>query len=199
MANPRPDKLERLRQEDRAMELQGRGWSLRRIGVEMGLSKSQVHRILDRVAARELKRLGAKFEHLRIQQANEYDHIKEECSDGWERSKQPRRMVRQTTDAEGNEVTITTAEERDGNLAFMDRRMAAMAGKAKVLGLNVADKPNDEGPFTLASLSLAIHERSKAYDERLAKEAAQAEARRTRQVQEQAGLPGHLHDDAADG
>ena len=150
-----------LVREQQAWGLRCKGWNNTRIAKEIGVDHATVTSLLGKARKRAKKDISDYVvEHL-----GQLDHIMEQMSNSWDKSLEPRMVVRTTTDAEGNEVTVQMAEERNGTVGYIDRWLAALDSKAKVLGLNVADAQQEQA-FTISSLSSEMKDRRKAYEAR---------------------------------
>jgi predicted transcriptional regulator len=167
-AKPKPKyKPDPRRQDDvsLARELEAwsyrcRGWNQTRISKEMKLSNSAVCMLLKKARLRVKDEIADYI----IEHVGMLDHIIEQCSDSWHKSLEPLRRVRQTTDADGREVIVNEAVEREGSVAYLDRWLAALDRKAKVLGLNVADAQQEQS-FTVSSLAEEMLAVTKRYDD----------------------------------
>ena len=145
--------------------LRCRGWPEWRIGKHLGITQQAVNYHLKK--AREQHKLDT--EAYIVEYVGQLDAMVEQGFDSWHKSLEPQRRARQTTDADGNEVTVNEAIEREGSTHYLTLALAALDRKAKVLGLNVADAPQE--PFTVSSLAAEVDERGKAYEQRADPEA----------------------------
>jgi len=167
----KPNRTQARQNETRAFELRARGLTLRAIAKELGLSPEGVRKVLKRVDDRELAALSESYQNLKVAQDSRLETIISESFEAWFKSKEPLRRVRQTTNAEGEEVTVNEAIEREGTVAYLDRARAALADQRSLWGLDVQAQEQEEY-FNIADITRAIVARSDAYDRRLAEESA---------------------------
>lgn len=170
MASPRrPNKETTAHREREAWRLRCRGWSQQRIADHLGITQPSVNAILKRVEAREAKRHAEDYDRIKIQVDGQLAHIQEEASDAWHQSKEPLRRVRQTTDPEGNEQTVTELVEREGNVAYIDRVLETIDRRMKLWGLNV-NAADQEISSSVASIAASIAARGVKYEQSQAQE-----------------------------
>jgi DNA-binding CsgD family transcriptional regulator len=145
------------------------GWTLQKIGEHLDISREAVRKILRRVDARELKSLSRHYEHLKIIQYNRLEHVIEECSLSWQKSKTPRKKASQrTTDGgDGDDgATITGSEvvERDGDTAYLYCLMVAMDRQVRLFGLDVQAEPHPGGFASITELILDLKKREEEHE-----------------------------------
>jgi len=171
MARKRLNRTQTTQREIEAFDLRAKGRSLRSIAKELGLSHERVRQILQEIDKRELAALSEHYAGLKIAQNSRLETIVEQSFTSWFKSLEPQRRVRQTTNAEGEEVVVNDLVEQTGNVAYLDRARAALADQRELWGLNVAAAEQEED-FNIASIARGIVDRSDAYDRRLAEESA---------------------------
>jgi hypothetical protein len=189
---PPPTEALVRRREVECWKLRCQGWTLQRIAEHLGLSREGVRKILRRIDARELAALSKHYEHTKIAQYHRLEHIIEEASLSWDRSKTPKKKVGQKTtdDGDGGTVTASEAIERDGDTSYLYAMMAAMTQQRSLLGLDVAPAPNETN-WTITDIVKNMQERSRQRAERLAKE-KESSAGRALPGPESQGLHGEL-------
>jgi hypothetical protein len=74
--------------------------------------------------------------------------------------------VRQTTDADGNEVTISTATEREGNVAYLYLVLKCMKDIRDIWGFDVLPAAQDVGS-SLSEQVQKLNDRAKKYEAEL--------------------------------
>jgi hypothetical protein len=162
---PPTDALVRQR-EIECWKLRCSGWTLQRIGEYLNISREAVRKILKRIDARELKNLARHYEHLKIVQYNRLEHVIEECSLAWERSKTPKKKVGQKTTDDGDGATVTASEatERDGDTAYLYAKMVAMDKQRSLFGLDVQAEPHPGGFASITELMADLKKREEEYE-----------------------------------
>jgi hypothetical protein len=171
-----PNEAQVRQHENEAWALRCRGWSLRRIAEHMGLSPEGIRQILQRIDRRELAALSKNYEHLKIIQYHRLEHVIEQCSESWDKSKEPRKRASQKTtdadaDAAGATVTSTDVVEQCGDPAYLYCLMAAMDKERSLFGLDISPAPNNVA-WTVADVALDMKRRGDERKARLAHEAA---------------------------
>lgn len=136
-----------IEREKRAWELRCQGWSQIRIGVELGVDNSTICKILARLRARVLAQTASKAEAYKAEQHALCEHLIDEALQEWQRSKRNAvKATRQTDAGSGDgdvaskERTSRTDEVREGDVAYLDRALAAMERQAKLWGLDAPVK-----------------------------------------------------------
>lgn len=167
MARKRPNQTQKTERETRAFDMRARGLSLRSIARELGLSHERVRQILQVIDERELAALSEHYAGLKIAQNSRLETIVEQSFTSWFKSLEPQRRVRQTTNAEGEEVVVNDLVEQTGNVAYLDRARAALADQRSLWGLDVQAQ-EQEMDFNIASIARGIEAREEAYERRLA-------------------------------
>jgi predicted transcriptional regulator len=168
----------------RAWKLRQRGWTQQRIAESLGVDQGNVSRWLDALDKAELERLAPLAERQKVFQNALLGLLVDESLQAWERSKKPRTKVSRRlgdviTDQAGKPLKapsgedlrkpstdITEIVERDGDPAWIDRVIKALAELRQLWGLNVAEATNDKGPIAFADVMQRIKEASTAYDEK---------------------------------
>lgn len=169
MAPPPVDNVRRAR-EARAWEMRSRGRSQLSIARELGLTQSGVSRLLARVERRELRRLSAAVERLKVVQSAQLDHIIEESLEAWHRSKTPKKRAASKTAVGGegdggDEVRTTEVVERDGDTGYLYSAMQALTHQRSLWGLDVMPALS-ESAVTVAELARDMFARGTAYEQR---------------------------------
>lgn len=175
MARKRLNKTQTTQREIEAFDMRARGLSLRSIARELGLSHERVRQILLAIDARELAGLSEHYAALKVEQNSRLETIVEESFGAWFQSREPQRQVRQTTNADGEETTVTVLVEQTGNPSYLDRARNALADQRSLWGLDVAAAEQDEF-FSIADITRAAAARGEAYDKRRAEEALEHDA-----------------------
>lgn len=176
MAPPPVDNIQRAR-ETRAWRLRSRGWSQQRIADELGVTQSAVSRLLGRVERRELRRMSASVERIKVVQSAQLEYVADEALAAWERSKTPRkraaskRAVGEGQGEGGDEIQTTEVIERDGDTGYLYAAMTALTHQRSLWGLDVA--PALQEPMaSVAELARDFLGRGTAYENRRAEEEA---------------------------
>lgn len=126
-------------------ELDAKGFNQGEIAATLGLSRATVNKILGKIARRANKAMVDRAIEEKQIQLNRLQYVYTEAMQAWEKSKGKFHSVKQKTVKEsiGNvpgivtkEETMSSAEERDGNPAFLATAMQAMADIRKLLGLD---------------------------------------------------------------
>jgi len=147
--------------ENEAWRLRCKGWTQDRIAKHLGVAQPSVWEMLKKAGARR----KGETESYVLEHIGQLDAAIEQGFASWFASKKPTQRKRETTDEEGNVITVYDLVERNGTVSYLYAAFAAMDRKAKVLGINVADMPQEQ-TFTIASLTGEIAERRRAYDSR---------------------------------
>jgi predicted transcriptional regulator len=133
-----------LQHECRAWELRGLGWSQARIAAELGVERSAVSRMLKRAGERVLEELADEVEQVKAEQTAVLEHIADEALQEWQRSKAARKAVTKRTgsagagDGKASEQVTQQVAEQTGDVAYLDRAMAALD---RIRGIWGADAP----------------------------------------------------------
>jgi len=196
MARKRLNKTQAVQREIEAFDLRAKGRSLRSIARELGLSHERVRQILATIDERELASLSEHYETLKVAQNSRLETIIEESFGSWFQSKEPLRRVRQTTNADGEEVTVNDLVEQTGNPSYLDRARHALADQRSLWGLDVAAAEQDEF-FSIANVTRRMAEREQAYEQRLAEESAKPDDGSTPAIHE--SIPKRPMDDGSRG
>lgn len=133
------------------------------IAQALGVNVSTVCRALQRIRKREYVEFAKTREQHKIDQTRQLEHNASQAMRSWEKSLQPLQSVRQTTDADGNEVTVTTATEREGNVAYLYVVLKCMADIRDIWGFDVLPAAQDVGS-SLAEQVQRLDERAKRYE-----------------------------------
>jgi predicted transcriptional regulator len=176
----RPNKETTTQRELDAWDLRCRGMTHHRIARKLGITRRAVGQILDRIEARELKRLAASVERQKVTQTGQLEHLIDESMTAWRRSKQPRRRaVRKTTEgaAKGDDdgggsdtVEQTEAIDQTGDPRHLHTAMAAMDRLRDLWGLNVV-AATQEAAASVCQITQKMRERVGRFEARKAAEA----------------------------
>jgi len=147
-------------------EREVQAWTLRqklythqRIADELGLERSTVTKILQRVTKRALNGLSEDIREKKIAQLEQLEHIADEAIQGWHRSKEATKNVsRRTSKKAGrfasggeNEETLIQTSDKDGDPRYLETAMKALADIRKIVGLDapkaVEVSGKDGGPL----------------------------------------------------
>ncbi len=155
----------RILAEAKAWLLRQRGWTQARIAGEIGLDQGTVCRMLDRIERRECARLARKVAGHKGRQNAILEHLVDESFQAWEASKKPQKRASRKTSM-GVSVETTDILEREGEVAYLDRVLAALKDQRFLWGLNEAPKrASDEGGgLTLSALAARLAANGAAHD-----------------------------------
>jgi hypothetical protein len=159
----RPPPIVTAEREEKIAELSARGWSSRKIAAEVGISHVSVCRALDRIYAREARSFSRRWPGLRQKMLQRLDHIIEEESHAWEKSKEPGHRV--TTNADGEQIEQVFV--REGNYVYHITVMKAMEHQARIAGLNIAEQDTDAARG-IAEVAADIKAKGDGYETRTA-------------------------------
>lgn len=119
------DRAIRLEQESRAWELRQKGHTQREIAAALAIAHTTVGRMLARVEKRALARLTKRVEHQKVSSTEVLDFVRSEALRAWEKSKGTRKRVVQKTVRGAVESTVVEALDREGDVSYLDRALAA--------------------------------------------------------------------------
>jgi hypothetical protein len=122
-----------------------------------------VWRILQRIEKRELKALSEHWSGIKVQVSNQLDYIISQCSESWDRSKEPRKRASQKTDGDGDEITSTDVVEQCGDVRYLETWMKAASMKMSLFGLHVQPAENEVN-FTITELVADMKRREEEYE-----------------------------------
>lgn len=171
----RPLKEQTRQREIECWRLRCRGWDQHRIAAELKISQGAVSQILKRVDRRELKRLGASVERVKVEIDGQLRHAIEELVDAWHASKLPiekaRRTEKEGGGGDGGDESVNQIEtvNREGNAGYFGAAMNAMDRRIKLWGLGVQDAVQ-EGLFSASEIAEGMKARAKQYDDRTAED-----------------------------
>ena len=125
-------------------------WTLRqkfythqRIADELGLERSTVTKILQRVTKRALNGLSEDIREKKIAQLEQLEYIADEAIQGWHRSREAQKNVsRRTTEKAGRltggkrEETLIQTSDMDGDPRYLETAMKALADIRKIAGID---------------------------------------------------------------
>ncbi len=155
----------RVTQMARAWSLRQRGWSQHRIAEAIGVSQPTVCKWLDAINARELKRLSARVEAMKVEQDEVLKHIVCEALEAWERSKQPKKRAKSQTGV-GGAVTVSEATEREGEPAYLAAAFGGLDRLRALWGLNSPAKREDDqaGGFSFSAIAARLRQNAANHD-----------------------------------
>jgi DNA-binding CsgD family transcriptional regulator len=162
MANGPPNKAQIIERERTAWKLRCQGWTLQRIADHLGLSASGIWRALRRIEKRELRNLSEHYQGLKAQVAAQLDYIVSQCSESWDKSKEPRRRATQKA-SDGEEVTTSDIIEQCGDVRYLETWMKAASMKMSLFGLHVQPAENEVN-FTITELVADMKRREEEYE-----------------------------------
>jgi len=116
-------------------ELRQKGYTHQRIADEVGLERSAVTKILQRLSARVVEKLDGLAKEQLTTQIDRLEFIADEMFQAWQKSKEAQKSVSKKTGSGGEQLTIQT-EDQDGNIRYLVEARAAMADIRKILGLD---------------------------------------------------------------
>lgn len=164
MAARPPLQVTRNREKE-AWELRQRFWTEQRIADHLGIERSTVSKMLDRVERRLAEELAQAALPIKSRQTAQLEHIASEAYEAWERSKEPaelERVVTAETSVVGGalgddgpvEVTLPAVETRTtneskgqtGDPAHLNTAMKALADIREIWGLDAPKKNEHSGP-----------------------------------------------------
>lgn len=130
--------------EVQAWTLRQKFYTHQRIADEMGLERSTVTKILQRVTKRALTGLAQDIQEKKAAQLEQLEYIADEAIQGWHRSKESTRNVsRRTSERPGRfasggkmEETLIQTSDMDGDPRYLDAAMKALADIRKIAGLD---------------------------------------------------------------
>ena len=140
--------------EAEAWEMRKRGWTVRRIAAQLGLSPSTVSRMLARVERRALRALTKRVEHQKVTSTHILDEIRDEALQAWEKSKKDRLRAVKKTSNDGT-VNVQEATNREGDVSYLNAAMLADDRIRRIWGIDTPPaKPVDE---TKVGLSVSAY------------------------------------------
>lgn len=164
MAARPPVQVTRNREKE-AWELRQRFWTEQRIADHLGIERSTVSKMLDRVERRLAEQLAAAALPIKSRQTAQLEHVASEAYEAWERSKleaELERVVTAETSVVGGalgddgpvEVTLPAVETRTtnerkgqtGDPAHLNTAMKALADIREIWGLDAPKKNEHSGP-----------------------------------------------------
>lgn len=126
-------------------------WALRqkffthqRIADELGLERSTVTKMLQRITRRSLNALGDDIREKKVAQLEQLEYIADEAIQGWHRSKEAQKNVsRRTSEKSGRlvgggkrEETLIQTSDMDGDPRYLETAMRALAEIRKIAGID---------------------------------------------------------------
>ncbi len=125
-------------------------WTLRqkfythqRIADELGLERSTVTKMLQRVTKRALNSLADDIREKKVAQLEQLEYIADEAIQGWHRSREAQKNVsRRTTEKAGRltggkrEETLIQTSDMDGDPRYLETAMKALADIRKIAGID---------------------------------------------------------------
>lgn len=157
-----------------------KAWELRcanhtqfEIATMLGVDRSTVSRWLDRMRQEDYEAHAATREQHKIDQTRQLEHLASQALRAWEKSKEPLTRARQTTNADGEEITVNEVVEREGNIAYLQTAIKCMADIRAIWGFDVMPAAQDLGG-TLADAVSKLQDRVTAYVSETAAQDGQA-------------------------
>jgi hypothetical protein len=174
-----------VEREERVWELSAKGWRSHRIGLELGISRITVWRIMKRLRAKEEKYFARYMARAKQDQLDQLQYIYAEYMWAWDRSKKPITRARVQDAGDRGELTTTDQIEQTGDPRFLQGAQSTLADIRDLLGLNVAPA-SQEIASSLSGLVLTLRDRAVAYEAQERLDAAADAAGESSRV----GLPG---------
>ena len=147
--------------EVQAWTLRQKFYTHQRIADELGLERSTVTKILQRVTKRALTGLSEDIREKKAAQLEQLEYIADEAIQGWHRSKEATKNVsRRTSEKAGrfvsggkNEETLIQTSDMDGDPRYLETAMKALAEIRKIAGMDapkaVELSGHDGGPVLI--------------------------------------------------
>ncbi len=140
--------------EAQAWALRQKFYTHQRIADELGLERSTVTKMLQRISARTLKKLSDEVLERTAAQIDQLDYLADEAVQAWHRSKEATRNVaKRTRSASGGfgrrgqtEDTLIQTSDMDGDPRYLDVALKALADGRKLLGINAPERTELSGP-----------------------------------------------------
>ncbi len=130
--------------ELRALELSGQLWTHERIAAALGVSRSAVTRMLQRIERRYLETIRNKLESLKGEKLRQLESIADEAMQAWRASKQPKKEARKTNRKQGKkgdeEETRVQTREQSGDWHYLEQARGAVGDIRKLMGLDAPTK-----------------------------------------------------------
>jgi len=152
----RLNKEQQKQREQQVWSLRSRGYTHERIASEVGVDKSTITKMLQRLSLAASKLLISEVVEEKYAQVGMLRHVIEESMDGWERSKQSAKVLTTKTTSNPGEggskpsdATVRVADQ-DGDTRYLSEARAALADIRKLLGL---DSPSKLMNINLESLN----------------------------------------------
>lgn len=133
-----------LEREKKVWAMRVRGATYERIAKELGITFVAVHKILDRMHQRYIKRNMDSVQKCRQEQIAELTHIADEANQAWERSKKTKvikkkRAIGKDGKYIGGMQSSEETYEQEGDPRYLQVYMKAKEDLRKIIG---ADAPN---------------------------------------------------------
>jgi hypothetical protein len=153
------NKEQQREREARVWKLRNIGYTHERIADEIGVDKSTITKMLQRLSLKASKALITEVVEEKYAQIGMLRHVVEESFDGWERSKQSAKVMTTRTPtrqagegapaAKPTDATVRVSDQ-DGDTRYLTEARAALADIRKLMGL---DSPSKLMSINLDSLT----------------------------------------------
>lgn len=138
--------------EIQCWRLRQRFWSQARIAKKLGITQSRVSQILAGIEARELARLSADVERVKVRQTLQLEHVAEEAMKAWRRSLAPAETTTTTTGGtaptggSAKPQTSHTIKGQSGNPQLLAQAIKALSDIRAIWGLDAPPKASIPPP-----------------------------------------------------
>lgn len=140
--------------EAQAWTLRQKFYTHQRIADEMGLERSTVTKILQRVTKRTLTKLGDDILEKTAAQVEQLEYVADEAMQAWHRSKEAQKNVAKRTvsrpgrfrAADKSEDILVQTSDNDGDPRYLDAAMRALGEVRKLTGMNAPQRTEVSGP-----------------------------------------------------
>ena len=128
-----------IERERRAWELRQKFYTHERIALDLGVERSTITKMLQRVSAKVNAKLYEEVGEEKRAQIEQLHFVADEAAQAWQRSKAARRDVTKKTGAAGTfrkaaEETTVHSADQDGDPRYLTTALGALSDIRKILG-----------------------------------------------------------------
>jgi DNA-binding MarR family transcriptional regulator len=126
--------------EMRAFELRQQLWTHERIAKELGVERSTVTKMLQRIGKRYSEKLEAEVKRIRAEHTLQLEHMADEAMQAWSASKQPAKDAKRRKTASRGEVEESRVQTQNADPRFLAEARAALADIRDIWGADAPTK-----------------------------------------------------------